>query len=97
MKKTSKQNACFCPRDSIYYQDKVPSSPIINAKKVVCSMRGFRQSAQAMKITLTFCIENENCCNIMHKQLKLDRQTVIIVTQTLPMKLYKNNAVQIIS
>ena len=25
MKKTSKQNACFCPRDSIYYQDKVTS------------------------------------------------------------------------
>ena len=33
IQKTGKEDVCFYPRDSIYYQDKISSSPIINVSE----------------------------------------------------------------
>ena len=36
IKKTVKQNGCFCPRDSIYYQEKDPAHVLLGAVFFFC-------------------------------------------------------------
>ena len=65
IKKSCEENVCFCPRDSISYQDKVPSSSIkneFNLHRIVhnicsCTMLFFQSTINTYVHVLFGCLE----------------------------------------